>query len=49
MYRLGVTYFFDGHHANVKAGIEQFKADADIGASNEDSITSLVLGLYLTY
>jgi hypothetical protein len=49
MYRLGVTYFIDGHHANVKAGIEQFEADANIGTSNEDSVTSFVLGLYLTY
>ena len=49
LYRLGVSYFIDGHHANIKAGVEQFEADAPIGTSNEDSVTSFVLGLYLTY
>jgi hypothetical protein len=49
MYRLGLTYFIEGHHANIKAGIEQFKADAPMGTSNEDSVMSFVLGLYLTY
>lgn len=49
LYRLGLTYFIEGHHANVKAGVEQFEADAPIGSSTADSVTSFVLGVYLTY
>jgi hypothetical protein len=49
MYRVGLTYFIDGHHANIKAGYEQFEADAPIGDSAEDAVGTFVLGLYLTY
>ena len=49
MWRLGISYFMAGHNANVKAGIESFSADANIGTSTEDSIDSFVIGFYTTY
>ncbi len=49
MFRVGVSYFMVGHNANVKVGFESFSADANIGSSSEDSIQSLVVGLYTTY
>ena len=49
LWRVGVSYFMKGHNANVKVGYENFSADANIGSSNEDSIGSLVVGLYTTY
>jgi hypothetical protein len=49
LYRVGVSYFMKGHNANLKIGYESFSADANIGSSNEDSIGSLVVGLYTTY
>jgi len=38
-----------GQNANFKAGFESFKADANIGSSNEDTINSFVIGFYTTY
>ncbi len=49
LFRVGVSYFMAGHNANVKVGFESFSADANIGSSSEDSIQSLVIGLYTTY
>ena len=49
LWRVGVSYFMKGHNANFKIGYENFSADANIGSSNEDSIGSLVMGLYTTY
>ncbi len=49
LYRIGVSYFMAGHNANLKFGYESFNADANIGSSREDSIGSLVVGLYTTY
>jgi Phosphate-selective porin O and P len=50
MYRLGATYFFKGHNANVKAGYEKLNADETIsGTTSEDSIESIVAGIYVTY
>ena len=48
-WRAGVSYFMKGHNANFKIGYESFSADANIGSSTEDSIGSLVMGLYTTY
>ncbi len=47
--RLGVTYFIEGHNANIKAGYESFQADANIGATSEDTIKTYVVGFYVTY
>ena len=49
MFRVGVSYFMAGHNANVKIGFESFSADTNIGSSSEDTIESLVIGLYTTY
>lgn len=49
LWRVGVSYFIAGHNANLKIGYENFSTDANIGSSNEDSIGSLVIGLYTTY
>ncbi len=49
LWRTGFSYFMKGHNANFKVGYENFSADANIGSSNEDSIGSLVVGLYTTY
>ena len=46
--RVGISYFFKGHNANVKAGFEQFNTDIPF-SGNEDSSTALVLGFYITY
>ncbi len=47
--RLGVSYFIKGHNANIKLGYENFSADSDFTGTNEDSIDTLVTGLYVTY
>jgi hypothetical protein len=49
IFRVGVSYYFEGHNANVKVGYERFHADANIGSSSEDTINTFALGLYLTY
>ena len=46
--RIGISYFFKGHNANVKAGFEQFNTDIPF-SGNEDSSTAFVLGFYITY
>ena len=48
-FRIGVTYFFKGHNANVKAGFESFSSDINFSGSSEDSATSFILGFYITY
>ena len=47
-YRVGVSYFFKGHNANVKAGFESFNSDINFDG-NEDSATAFILGFYVTY
>ncbi|MBT8091319.1 MAG: OprO/OprP family phosphate-selective porin [Gammaproteobacteria bacterium] len=47
-YRVGISYFFKGHNANVKAGIENFSTDVPFDG-NEDSSTAFILGFYITY
>ena len=48
-YRLGVTYFLQGHTANIKAGYEKMEADANFGSSNENSVDTFAVGLYVTF
>ncbi len=48
LYRVGLTYYIDGLHANVKAGYEVVEADAPIRGS-EDTLSSVVLGTYLYF
>lgn len=48
-YRVGITYFFKGHNANVKAGFESFNSDINFSGTNEDSSTAFILGFYITY
>jgi len=47
-FRIGLTYFLDGHHANIKAGYESFKSKVAL-MEEEDTIGSFVLGFYTTY
>lgn len=49
MYRVGVTYYILGQQANIKAGFEQVRADAPLKDSNEDTIDTAVVGVYLNY
>ncbi len=46
--RVGLTYYLEGQHANIKLGFEQFKSDqAIVGA--EDTINTVLLGFYSVY
>jgi hypothetical protein len=47
-YRIGVTYFFKGHNANVKIGFERFEAKENI-SGEEDEINTFVTGFYVTF
>jgi hypothetical protein len=47
-YRIGVTYFFKGHNANVKIGFERFEAKENI-SGEEDDINTFVTGFYVTF
>jgi hypothetical protein len=53
-FRGGVTYYVEGQNANIKLGVEQFKSDTALtmdamGNTIEDSILSVVLGMFVTY
>jgi hypothetical protein len=55
-WRVGLSYFFKGHNANVKVGFEQFKADRNFttsaaGGANtgDDTINTFLIGFYVTY
>jgi hypothetical protein len=48
-YRVGISYFFKGHNANVKAGFETVNSDINFSGSSEDSLTSFVVGFFITY
>lgn len=48
-YRIGLTYFFAGHNANIKIGYEHFEADEDFTGTKEDSIDTFLAGVYITY
>ncbi|MDX1764533.1 MAG: porin [bacterium] len=51
-FRIGLTYFFKGHNANVKVGYEKVSFDEDIitvGTNSEDSISTFMIGWYMTY
>ena len=46
--RFGLSYFVQGHNANLKAGVEMFKPEVPFSAE-EDQKMSAVFGAYLTY
>ncbi|MCF6248415.1 MAG: OprO/OprP family phosphate-selective porin [Desulfobacula sp.] len=48
-WRVGLTYFFKGHNANIKVGYESLKSDTNIGSSTEDTIDTFLVGFYITY
>jgi hypothetical protein len=48
-FRIGVSYFFKGHNANVKLGYEKFSSDVNFSGTTEDEIETIVLGFYTTY
>ena len=47
--RFGLTYFIQGHNANIKVGYEIFDADEDFSGTGEDRIETFVTGVYVTY
>jgi len=47
--RAGLTYFMEGHNANIKIGYEVFNSDALIGSTSEDEIQTVAVGFYITY
>ena len=47
--QVGLTYFFKGHNANIKAGYEFFNAEEDIGTSDQDDIGTFLIGFYVTF
>jgi hypothetical protein len=47
-HRVGLTYFFKGHNANVKIGFERFEADEKV-PGEEDDINTFVTGFYVTF
>ena len=48
-YRIGVSYFFKGHNANVKLGYEYTDPDENFSGTTEDDTNTIVLGFYTTY
>ena len=48
-YRIGITYYFKGHNANVKAGFENYNSDINFSGTSEDSTTAFILGFFITY
>ncbi len=47
--RVGLTYYIEGHNANIKVGYELFSSDALIGSTSEDEIQTVAVGFYVTY
>ena len=53
--RIGLTYYLEGQHANIKLGYEAFKSDqaiitaGDGSTGTEDTINTITLGFYTTY
>lgn len=47
-HRIGVSYFFKGHNANVKMGYEYFEAEEKV-SGEEDTIHTFVTGFYVTF
>ena len=48
-YRVGISYFFKGHNANVKLGYEYTDLDEDFSGTDENDTSTFVLGFYTTY
>lgn len=48
-YRIGISYFLKGHNANIKLGYESFDPDINFSGTNEDSLKTILLGIYVTY
>ena len=48
-WRVGLTYFFQGHNANIKAGYESIRTETNIAGSDQDSIDTFLIGFYVTY
>ncbi len=47
-HRIGITYFFKGHNANVKIGFERFEAEESV-PGEEDEINTFLTGFYVTF
>jgi hypothetical protein len=49
MYRIGITYYLKGQNANIKLGLESFDPDINFSGTTESSLSTIVLGFYVTY
>jgi hypothetical protein len=49
-WRIGLSYFFKGHNANIKVGFEQFRSAENIsGTSDDKNVESFLIGFYVGY
>jgi hypothetical protein len=48
-WRVGLSYFFKGHNANIKVGFEQFRADEKIGGTDDKDFETFLIGFYVSY
>ena len=48
-YRVGLTYYFKGHNANVKVGYEQLRSDTGIRGTTDDTLNTVVTAFSSTY
>ncbi len=50
-FRVGLTYYIDGQHANIKLGYEGRKMDmaGAVGDSDEDTMDTITLGFFTNY
>ena len=48
-WRVGLSYFFKGHNANIKVGFEQFTADEKIGGTADKDFETFLISLYVSY
>ena len=48
-WRVGLSYFFKGHNANIKVGFEQFRADEKIGGTADKDFETFLIGFYVSY
>ena len=48
-YRIGLSWFLDGQHANIKAGYEMVNMKQKLEGTDKDNLSSFVLGFFTTY
>jgi hypothetical protein len=48
-FRVGLSYYWVGFNANIKAGYERINSDTTIGSTNEDTLDTFLIGFYTNY